>query len=91
MGLKFGRHLKFYVGQNVDVKYGIFPTTGTWGTTFLGIAGGREGWYEEQICYSLLAYSKLKSIFLLEIFFGEQFLDIKNVLIYKVNCNLKLL
>ena len=36
------------------------------------------------------AYSKLNSTFLLKIFFSVQYHDIKNALIYKVNCNLKL-
>ena len=38
----------------------------------------------------LFAYSKLNSTFPLKIFFWGQYHDIKNALIYKVNCKLKM-
>ena len=45
---------------------------------------------KDKVCQSLFAYSELNSSFLLKIFFPEQYHDIKNLLIYKLKCNLRL-
>ena len=58
-------------------------------TSFLG--GGGVGGRKNKFFGVCLLILTIPTIFLLEIVFAEQFHDVKNILIYKVNCILKLL
>ena len=52
--------------------------------------GGGGGGTKDKVCWSLLAYSKLNSTFLLKNIFSEWYPYFKNILIYEANCNQKL-